>query len=205
MCLGLEEQQQQGSLGVGCSELLPSIPRVAAAAPECSLLPGALPWLGRADLKRSSLGFSLWRAARVPACVCLGGGRCSSGIPGAAASGCDSTKVSGGLSQPGQVCQWSSSECLIFLSAVSMQVSPGSLEQGEAVPRLGWGVPGRAEQGAGCCSLSAGTEAPAGLWGVPSAVPPSPHPSGNPHPRPCTAPWSVGSTRSTPTQQPPGF
>lgn len=49
MCLGLEEQHQ-GSLGVGCSELLPSIPRVAVAAPECSLFPGALPWLGKADL-----------------------------------------------------------------------------------------------------------------------------------------------------------
>lgn len=108
--------------------------------------------------------------------------------------------------------KWSSSECLIFLSAVSMQVSPGSWSGEKLQHRLfpSWiGLfPGGGEQGAmllpkcwhrgSCWAL--------GPRGVPSAVLPPPRPSGNPHHRPCTAPRSAGEHEEHPQpRNPPDF
>lgn len=116
-----------------CSKLLPNVPRAAAAAPECSLLPGALPGSGKLILNDPAWDLA---CAELPVSQpqesCLGAGGCSPLIPGAAALGCGSTRVSqgicptGGLSQVWKWLKWSSSECLIFLSAVSMQVELGA-------------------------------------------------------------------------------
>lgn len=131
-----------------------------------------------------------WGAPTDPWCCCLGLWQHRS--------------VPGDLSTPGlsQVCKWlkwSSSECLIFLSAVSMQVSPGSLEQGEApaqaVPKLDWAVPRWSRAGSRMLLPK--------CWhrGVPSAVPPWPHQSGNTYHRPCTAPRSVGEHMEHPNPE----
>lgn len=97
-----------------------------------------------------------------PQVSCLGQGGCSTRIPGATALGCGSTKVSRGICPTrgliGSVkgLKWSSSECLIFLFAVSMQVSPGGSEQGEAPAQAVPGVPRQGRAGSGmllpkCC------------------------------------------------------
>lgn len=98
--------------------------------------------------------------------------------------------------------KWSSSECLICLFAVSMQVTRelgAGRSSSTGCSQAGLGCSGQSRAGSGMCWAL-------GSRGVPSAVPPSPPPSGNPHHRPCTAPRSLGEhEEQSQPRNPPDF
>lgn len=185
---------------MGCSRLLPSVLSIAASAPECSLLPGALPWLGKAELKCPSLGFGLWELPQVswPQVCCPR-------VPGAAALPVAAPECPG-------VCvegvKWSFQNALFAFLLCQCKCHPGAWSREElqrrpflaglGCSRLGWAVPGQSRAGAGC----------AGLWAPrgPLCCAPIAPSIWEPPPQTLHSSTEPGGARgATPTQKSPGF